>query len=40
MPIGDGDWGVNWDTALQDCDCLAFAVDKTGAVLVACAASR
>jgi len=35
--MGDRDWGVNWDTALQDCDCVAcstFAVDKTGAVLV------
>ena len=29
MPIGNGDWGANWDTALRDCDGIAFAVDKT-----------
>jgi len=28
MPIGNGDWGANWDTALQDCDGIA-SVDKT-----------
>ena len=38
--IGGGDWGVNWETALQDCDGDALAVDKTTAVLVASAPSR
>jgi hypothetical protein len=52
-PIGDREWGANWEEALQDCvwpqmhagagelgQCSAFAVDKTGVMVVARASSR
>jgi hypothetical protein len=38
--IGGRDWGANWEQALQDCDGVDIAVDKSRTLLVADAPSR